>query len=137
MYVAFLQHFVGKEEASWEGTPMTAATASADLSTSKAFSLRPSGHTTLSKCSLQSLSGTQQSGVFSCFTKCLHNPCCQAVNISSCGQSYVKTEELDFVKEVIKYIKSDKILLKFIVDIHFYLIEHFNFYCISQITSKM
>ena len=47
-----------------------------------------------------SLTPQQQREMSSCFTQCLHNPCCQAVNITSCEWSGLKTEELDFVREV-------------------------------------
>ncbi len=62
--------------------------------------LRPSKNTLLNRCSLGDLTNQQQSA--RCYMSCLHNPCCKAVNISSCEQSYVSTEALDLVKEVNK-----------------------------------
>ena len=65
------------------------------------FGFRYSANSQLIKCFLDSLDVQLQRHMFHCFTQCLHNPCCQAVNITTCEQSYVKTEEMDFVKMVI------------------------------------
>ena len=61
---------------------------------------RPSQNTVLNSCFLKSLTPQQQREMSSCFTQCLQNPCCQAVNITNCEWSNVKTEESDFVREV-------------------------------------
>ena len=68
---------------------------------SNSVSMRPSQNTDFNRCSLMSITPQHQRDMFQCFTQCLHNPCCRAVNVKDgCEQSYVETEEMDFVKEV-------------------------------------
>ena len=65
------------------------------------FGFRPSAKSQLSKHTLDSLTTGQQRDMFHCFTQCLHNPCCQAVNITNCEQSTLRADEgMDFVKMV-------------------------------------
>ena len=62
--------------------------------------LRPASTTSLNQCSLGKLTTKQKSQWPQCFMVCLNNPCCKAVSITNCEQSYVKNEAMDFVKEV-------------------------------------
>ena len=54
----------------------------------------------LTRCSLKSVTPEQQRDMLPCFTECCYNPCCKAVNIRTCEQSYIDTEEMDYVKQV-------------------------------------
>ena len=67
--------------------------------------MRPSHGTNLSRFSLSSVSPVQQRQMFQCFTQCLQDPCCRAVNVhEKCEQSYIHTEDMDFVKEVRSFV---------------------------------
>ena len=66
------------------------------------YKVIPSWTSDLSRCSLESITPQQQRDMLQCFTQCLLHPCCRAVNITRCEQSYVNTEEMDFVKTVCK-----------------------------------
>ena len=77
------------------GLPVLAALDISDVS-----KLRSSQATSLSQCSLQNLTSVEQRQMFQCYMGCLSDSCCKAVDITSCEQSYVSTEALDFVKEV-------------------------------------
>ena len=72
----------------------------AALHISDVSKLRPSQSTSLSQCSLQNLTSAEQRQMFQCYMGCLRDSCCKAVDITSCEQSYVSTEALDFVNEV-------------------------------------
>ena len=58
----------------------------------------------LNKCSLESVtSQQQQANMLQCFIQCWQNPCCRAINVTSCEQSYLNTDGMDFVREVILF----------------------------------
>ena len=60
----------------------------------------------LTRCSLKSVTPEQQRDMLQCFTECCYNPCCKAVNIRTCEQSYIDTEEMDYVKQVREFYKQ-------------------------------
>ena len=60
-------------------------------------SIRPSESSNLDRCSLSS---HQQTAKPRCLMNCWQDPCCLAVDVSSCEKSYLPTESLHFVKEV-------------------------------------
>ena len=76
--------------------------------TMRPSTMRPSMTSLLNKCFLETVTPQQQRDMFQCFTQCLYNLCCRAVNVKDeCEQSYVQTEEMDFVKEVNLACQSD------------------------------
>ena len=78
---------------------------------------RPSTNSQLSNCFIHSLTAQQQRDVTNCFTECWHNPCCQAVNLTSCEQSPVRTDEnMDFVKRGINWIHKTNYIIYHSVD---------------------
>ena len=72
-----------------------------DESTFALFRIRPSASTSMTMTDLGPTSCGAQEGMHSCFTDCLNDPCCLSVKLSPpCEISYLRTEELDMVKEV-------------------------------------
>ena len=62
--------------------------------------MSPSLITEFSRCFLDEVTPDQQREMFQCFIQCLQNPCCRAVNITNCQQSYISAQGMDFLKMV-------------------------------------
>ena len=63
--------------------------------------------TEFSRCFLDEVTPAQQRDMFQCFIQCLQNPCCRAVNITNCQQSYINAEGMDFSKMVSERLDID------------------------------
>ena len=63
-------------------------------------SMDRSSVTELSRCALESVTPQQQKDMLQCSIQCLLNPCCRAVNLTTCEQLYVNSDAYDIVKEV-------------------------------------
>ena len=67
------------------------------------FHVRPSATSTLSMAELRATNCHKHEQMYSCYTGCLQNPCCLAVELTDqCEMSFIPTEAMDLVKEVSK-----------------------------------